>query len=340
MELIVQSLLRASAALLPVLLFLSALFYFDSFKVVRPLSILVAIAAGVLAAAASYWVNGAAYDAIDVSFRNFSRFVSPWLEELLKGALLVYLIRTRRVGMLVDAAIYGFAIGTGFALFENVYYLALRPEAHPAVQVIRGFGTAIMHGGATAIFAFVAVSIAERHPDGLLRVYLPGLLAAVFLHAGFNILLVRPAVATLGMLLFLPPLIYFIFEYSERSLRAWLESDLDSDVQLLESINSGSFPDSHAGRYLHSLSDRFRGEVVADMLCYLRLHVELALRAKGLLLLRESGFDEPPLDDDLRAQLQELRYLERSLGRTGQLALRPLLMATSKDLWQLQWLAR
>ena len=83
------------------------------------------------------------------------------------------------------------------------------------------------------------------------------------------------------MLLFLPPLIYFIFEYSERSLSDWLESDLDSDVQLLESINSGSFPDSHVGRYLHSLSDRFRGEVVADMLCYLRLHVELAMRAKG-----------------------------------------------------------
>ena len=85
---------------------------------------------------------------------------------------------------------------------------------------------------------------------------------------------------------------------------------------MLESINSGAFPDSHAGRYLHSLRDRFRGEVVADMLCYLRLHVELALRAKGLLLLRESGFDEPPVDDDLRAQLQELRYLEHSLGKT------------------------
>ena len=85
---------------------------------------------------------------------------------------------------------------------------------------------------------------------------------------------------------------------------------------------------------------RFRGEVVADMLCYLRLHVELALRAKGMLLLRESGFAEQPLDDDTRAQIEELRYLERSLGKTGQLALRPLVLATSKDLWQLKWLAQ
>ena len=54
--------------------------------------------------------------------------MSPWLEESLKAALIVYLIRTRRVGMLVDASIYGFAVGTGFALFENFYYLATRPD--------------------------------------------------------------------------------------------------------------------------------------------------------------------------------------------------------------------
>jgi RsiW-degrading membrane proteinase PrsW (M82 family) len=335
-----ESVSRACVALLPVLVFLTALIYFDSFNVVRVRAIVIAIMAGMLAAGGSYVVGGFIYNVLDISFTNFSRFLSPWVEESFKAMLLVYLIRTRRIGMLVDAAIYGFAIGTGFALVENLYYLAFRPETRPVVQVIRGFGTAIMHGGATAIFAFVAVSLAERHPDGVLRVYLPGLLAAVALHAGFNILLVRPVIATLGMLVLLPPILYYMFERSERALRHWLESDLDSDVQLLESINAGGFPDTHAGRYLQSLRDRFRGEVVADMLCYLRLHVELALRAKGELLLRESGFAEQPLDDETRAQIAELHYLERSLGKTGQLALRPLVLATTKDLWQLRWLAQ
>ena len=131
-----------------------------------------------------------------------------------------------------------------------------------------------------------------------------------------------------------------MFERCERALRPWLESGVDSDVHLLDSINSGGFPDTHAGRLLPALRVRCRGEVVADMLCYLRLHVELALRAKGQLLLRESGFAEQPLDDDTRAQIAELLYLERSIGKTGQLALRPLVLATSKDLWQLKWLAQ
>lgn len=331
---------RGAVALLPVLVFLAALIYFDSFKVVRARAIVIAAAAGMLAAFAGYWINGYMIFELEMSYADYARWVSPWLEESLKAALVVYLIRTRRVGMLVDAAIYGFAVGTGFALFENAYYLMLRPEAHPAVQVIRGFGTAIMHGGATAVFAIVSLSQAERFPERWLRVFGPGLVAAVILHAVYNSLLLKPVFATLGILMLLPPLIYFTFEHSEKQLRDWLESDLDSDVQLLEAINSGEFSDSHVGRYLHSLRDRFDGPVVADMLCYLRLHVELALRAKGVLMLKESGFDEPPMDDELRAQVDELRYLERSLGRSGEIALRPIVMTTAKDLWQLQWLTR
>src|SRR5512139_3896128 len=127
---------RGAVALLPVLVFLAALIYFDSFKVVRAKAIIVAAAAGMLAAFAGYWINGYMIYELEMSYADYARWVSPWLEEALKAALIVYLIRTRRVGMLVDAAIYGFAVGTGFALFENAYYLMMRPETHPAVQVI------------------------------------------------------------------------------------------------------------------------------------------------------------------------------------------------------------
>lgn len=335
-----QVLMHAPVALLPVMAFLAALVYFDSFKLVGVRFVLIAIAVGGAAAGLSYFINGFTLASVHIEFVAYSRYVSPWLEEILKGAILVYLIRSRRIGLLVDAAIFGFAIGSGFALVENLYYLASRPEANIGVEIIRGFGTAIMHGGATAIFAIVSVSLVEKRPDAVASVFLPGLVAAVTLHSAFNHLLARPMLATLGILVALPPLMYFVFQRSEQSLRQWLESDLDSDVQLLHSINSGEFATSRTGQYLHSLRESFRGEVVADMLCYLRLHVELALRAKGLLLLRESGIEEPPLDEETRSKLDELQYLERSIGRTGQLALRPLVLVTGKDLWQLSLLGK
>jgi hypothetical protein len=114
---------------------------------------------------------------------------------------------------------------------------------------------------------------------------------------------------------------------------------LDADAELLRLMQSGEFSQSRAGSYLQSLRDRFRGEVLADMLCYLRLHVELSIKAKGVLLMRESGFNVPP-DAEVRAKFDELRYLERSIGATGKLAIMPFLHTGSHDLWQLHMLGR
>jgi RsiW-degrading membrane proteinase PrsW (M82 family) len=321
-------------------LFLAALVHADSYKLMRLRTVLGLVAIGALAAGASYAANLRLIDLFAGGFDAYSRYGAPWIEEALKAVVLVVLIRTRRVGLPVDAAIAGFAIGTGFALVENLYYLASRPGIALGIQVIRGFGTAIMHGGTATVMAMISVSLHERRPNGGPHLFLPGFLAAVMLHTAFNLLLVRPVLATLATLLALPALIYAVFQHSERNLREWLDEDLDSKVQLLESINSGTFLDSRAGRMLHSLRNRFRGEDLADMLCLLRLHGELALRAKGILLLRESGMEEPPLDDETRDKLAELKQLERGIGRTGMLALRPLMMAKGKDIWQLRLLER
>jgi protease PrsW len=331
--------MHAAIALTPVLLLLAGLVQLDAYKLVRFERMLLMIAAGAVAAGASYLVNNYAYAHFTGDFAAFSRNVSPWIEESLKALLLVYLIRTRRVGLPVDGGITGFAIGTGFALVENLYYLASRPDAALPVQVIRGFGTAIMHGGTGTVLAMISITLYERRPNGGLYLLLPGFLTAVALHTGFNQLLVWPALATLAILVVLPLVIYLVFRHSERTLRAWLDTDLDSNVRLLESINSGSFLDSPSGRYLQALRARFRGEDLADMLCCLRLHAELALRAKGVLLLRESGLEEPPLDEETRGKLTELAQLKRTIGTAGWLELRPLMIATGKDIWELTLLA-
>src|SRR5262249_43635130 len=97
--------------------------------------------------------------------------------------------------------------------------------------------------------------------------------------------------------------------------------------------------DSPIGRYLHELKEKFAGPVVADLLCYVRLHTELALRAKGMLMMRESGF-ETPVDEATREKLSELDYLEKSIGRTGRLAIHPMLQMSRRELWQLYMLGK
>lgn len=332
-------LIRAIVGLFPVCAFLAALLYLDSYKLVAIRVVVFTILAGGCVAGASYLINMQVLAHYDVGMGTLSRYIAPVVEELLKGLVVVWLIRTHRIGFLVDAAIFGFAVGAGFAMIENVYYLRQLPDEVIGLWIVRGFGTAIMHGGATAIFAVIGLALIDRGDRFTAFAFLPGLAVAVLLHSAFNHFFLSPILSTLGILVILPPLLMAVFQISEQAVGKWLGSGFDSDTATLLLTNSGEFSSSPAGRYLHELRDKFHGPIVADLLCYLRLHIELALRAKGILMMREEGF-EVPIDDATRAKFAELNYLERSIGKTGRLALKPLLSVGRKDLWQLYMLGK
>ncbi len=324
-------------ALLPVLAFLGALLSLDSYKLVRLRAILLTIALGVASAAVALGINSWFLERVQIGWQTYVRYVSPFPEEILKTALLVYLFARNRIGFMVDAAIQGFAVGAGFAMAENIFYLWLRPDADLSFWIIRGFGTAMMHGGVTAIAGILTQSYLERRKLPLLAAVLPGLVVAVILHSVFNHFFLDPRLTTVLILVFFPLLIVLVFRESERRTRQWLGIGFDSDQALLEMVTTGVLAENRIGAYLHSLQGRFPGEVVADMLCYLRLHLELSVQAKGMLLMREAGFKVPP-DPAAQSQFDELRYLERSIGTTGKLALHPFLHTRARDLWQITML--
>ena len=327
-------LIKAPLGLLPVLIFLVILLYMDSYKLVGLKAVLWMIAAGALTPVLAYFANGYLQELLQIDFKSLSRYVAPLSEETLKALVIVALFRMNRIGFLVDSAIMGFAVGAGFAFVENVLNLQTLGNAHVAVWIVRGFGTAIMHGGVTAIFAIMAQALTERHMKINPLLYIPGFLVAATLHSAFNHFVLPPLQMTLFVLTILPPLLYLVFKRSAMRLHAWLELDFDADARLLNQINSGEFAESRIGQFLHDLRDKFDGPVVVDMLCYLRLYTELALRAKGVLMMREHGLDAP-IGERTREKFVEMEYLEGTIGKTGVLAMRPFLLMTRKDLWQL-----
>lgn len=328
-----QALLSLAVAVLPVLAFLAALLAFESYKLVRLRTVLAVLALGAAVALACYFLNGALLGALGVEPAAFSRWLGPLVEETSKGLVLLLLVRAHRVGFLVDAAIVGFALGAGFAVVENVYY-QMAVDAGLGLAIVRGFGTALMHGGVAAIFAMIGLALRDRAGSNALWVFLPGLAVAVVLHAAYNQMLGTPRLATLAVLALLPPLLFLVFRRSEAAVGDWLGRGFDRNAEMIGLIDSGQLSASPVGQYLASLRARFEGPVAADVLCYLRVHTELAMRAKGLLMMREAGFDAA-IDADTRARLDELAYLKNSIGRTGMLALRPLVAANERDLWQL-----
>jgi len=195
-------------------------------------------------------------------------------------------------------------------------------------------GTAVMHGGASAGFAVVSLAILERDERRGYVALLPGFTVAVLLHAAFNRMSHQPVIATAAVLVAVPALVLLAYHHGERTLAEWLGHGFDADAERLALMRSGGLAASPTGRYLSGLKTRFPGPVMADLLGYLRLFTELSLRAKGMLLMRENGF-EAEIDEETRGQLEELGYLERSIGVTGLLALHPLLPMRRKALRQL-----
>lgn len=330
-------LLKLLLGLAPVFLFLASLVYLDSYKLVPLRRTLATIGIGCIAAGICLALNSWMLSAIFHNAKMYSRYLAPIFEETAKGAFVLYLVYSRRVGFMVDAAVTGFALGAGFAFVENIYYLYNLPDSNLALWFVRGCGTAAMHGATTAILGIIAKVFFDKNPTRYLLVAVSGLIPAVFLHSLFNHFILPPLWSTLAVLTVFPVLLVLVFEQSEKVTRHWLGEGLDADLELLDLILTGKITETRIGQYLESLRDKFEATVVADMLCLLRLHAELALQAKGMMLSQQAGLSIVP-DPEPEANLAEMSYLEKSIGKTGKLAISPFLRGGTREIFQIKLL--
>ncbi len=333
----IYSILELIVAFLPILLFLFFMKLIDSFKLVTIKQTSLAMITGGLVAILVMFLNYRLFTYLGISPFDFSRFIAPITEEFFKILFIIYLIRAKKVGFMVDAAIVGFAVGAGFAIIENIYYMRVLSGADIVTWFVRGFGTAVMHGGATAIAAMISKDINDRKTWPAFLIFTPGFLAAVLLHSLYNQFLLPPITITLIICITLPPLVYLVFKKSEENTRQWLGTGLDSDMEMLRLLLAGNISETRIGNYLTSIQEKFPAVIVGDMICYLRVYLELSIKAKGVLIMKETGFDLPP-DPEIKAQFEELSFLEKHIGKTGILAIQPMLNISNTDLWQLYML--
>src|SRR5687767_11180602 len=198
-------------ALVPVLVLLGVFAWLDAFALMRPRELALLLALGGLGAVLAYPISGRMLDTLPIGFSNYSRFIAPWLEEAIKGAFVVLLFRMNRIGYKLDAVLSGFAIGAGFSVVENIFYLTFFPQYGVGTWLVRGCGTALMHGTATAMFAAIAHELAERESRSAVGEFdfrwwwfIPGYLVAVILHTIFNQFPEQPLLAMMGALLVTP----------------------------------------------------------------------------------------------------------------------------------------
>ena len=154
-------------SLIPVFLLLIVLLWLDSFRLARRSLLLISLLWGAGCALAAWFLNNWLMGRLELEFRIFSAFMAPVTEELLKCAWIFILLRRNKAGFMIDGAIYGFATGAAFSAVENLYYASWLAETGGSIMtsVVRGFGTAVMHGGTPAIFSVFCLGAINRSED-------------------------------------------------------------------------------------------------------------------------------------------------------------------------------
>ncbi|MFZ4548199.1 MAG: hypothetical protein ACOYN4_12220, partial [Bacteroidales bacterium] len=76
-----------------------------------------------------------------------------------------------------------------------------------------------------------------------------------------------------------------------------------------------------------------------DMYCFISLYLELSMKAKTMMMLKENDI-EIPVDPELSLKIRELKALKKSIGRGGYLAIAPVLRMNHKDLWKISMLEK
>jgi len=325
-------------SLIPVFLFLLLLLYLDSLRLVNKNVLLLCLVWGIVSAFLSFMINTFLIRYFGINFDTYSGYIAPFIEEFLKMLFLLILIRKNKIGFMIDAAIYGFAVGSAFSMSENLFYLFnfASSEANLMVWITRGFGTALMHGGTVAIFGIMTMSALNRNANITVAV-VTGMILAVLIHGIYNMFLISPLISTLLIVIIIPVTISIIFQNNERSIRKWLEMEFDSEVKLLGMIKKGKFIETRSGAFLVSVKKHFPAEIVMDIYCFISLYLELSVKAKSLLMLKEN--DLPVITDpETPAKMKELESLRKNIGKAGFLAISPILRMSRKDLWKISLL--
>ena len=163
-------------------------------------------------------VNGLLCAVLPMSMFEITIIVTPITEEILKATpILIYaLLISAKKETLFTASM---AVGIGFAVLENAFYLLNDPSFSMIDAIIRAFGAGLMHGMCTLLVG-VGISFAKKRS----KIFVVGtfaLLSTAITYHGIYNMLVQSDYEIIGFLLPMATYIpFFVFRMKNKSKKA------------------------------------------------------------------------------------------------------------------------
>ena len=323
------------AALLPVVIYIIVVYQIDNFSLISVKRLLLLILCGMLTALACFALFQLTGTIIP---QSLSDSVNPIIEEMVKGIPLLWLAARKKIVFFIDSVICGAAVGGGFSILENIFYLLLGDQMGIGTVLFRGLEVALVHMGCSALVAaglMLIVRMIEysrsrsvvKKSDIAMSVFL--LSEAPVLHLFHNTFHFVPLVQFVFVIGTLGGLLVWTYFYDVEMIHSWIDTGLDKQLDLLASIKTGRLDDTPTGKFLESVKDAFPPKDFFDIICYVQLHVELSVASRSRVMLRETGLeDNLPLSDEMKEQIisQYIEYktLEKRLGNAARMTIAPI----------------
>ena len=329
-----------AVSLIPIIVYIIFIYKIDHFALISIKRLLLLVLIGMLTALACFGlflltdrvISGVCADVIH-----------PVIEELVKSIPLLILAFRKRIAFFIDSVICGAAVGGGFSFLENTFYLVLGDSVDLSTGLFRGLEVALIHMGCSAIIAagmMMVVRQTERkrsrmpmNTNDILKTTALFVVALAF-HIFHNTFQFTPIMQFVWVLSVMIGMIAVVYFYDIDMTHRWLDSGLDMQINLLRSIGGGQLVNTPTGAFLESVKELFPPNVYFDIICYVRLQIELSVAAKTRFMLHEVGMDEP-LEANKKelymSQFVELIELEKNIGPSAKMTIAPIVKLSPAD---------
>ena len=329
-----------AVSLIPIIVYIIFIYKIDHFALISIKRLLLLALIGMLTALACF---GLFLLTDRVISGKSADIIHPVIEELVKSIPLLILAFRKRIAFFIDSVICGAAVGGGFSFLENTFYLVLGDSVDLSTGLFRGLEVALIHMGCSAIIAagmMMVVRQTERKrsrmpmsTNDIIKTTALFVVALAF-HIFHNTFQFTPIMQFFWVLAVMVGMIAVVYFYDIDMTHRWLDKGLDMQINLLRSIEGGHLLNTPTGTFLESVKELFPPNVYFDIICYVRLQIELSVAAKTRFMLHEVGMDEP-LEADKKelfmSQFVELIELEKNIGPSAKMTIAPIVKLSPAD---------
>lgn len=329
-----------AVSLIPIIVYIIFIYKIDHFALISIKRLLLLALIGMLTALACF---GLFLLTDRVISGKSADIIHPVIEELVKSIPLLILAFRKRIAFFIDSVICGAAVGGGFSFLENIFYLVLGDSVDLSTGLFRGLEVALIHMGCSAIIAagmMMVVRQTERKrsrmpmsTNDIIKTTALFVVALAF-HVFHNMFQFTPIMQFVWVLSVMVGMIAVVYFYDIDMTHRWLDKGLDMQINLLRSIEGGHLLNTPTGTFLESVKELFPPNVYFDIICYVRLQIELSVAAKTRFMLHEVGMDEP-LEANKKelymSQFVELSELEKNIGPSAKMTIAPIVKLSPAD---------